>query len=253
MKYRLLPLMLAALLAGATAQAADVLVFAAASLSDALQDIRAQYEPGTADRVNFNFAASSALARQIDAGAPADLFFSADEEKMDQLQAKKLIVESTRASVLSNALVLVTPRDDARLSRPEDLLKPECERLALASPEAVPAGIYAKAFLRSRGWWEAVEDKVIPTENVRAALAAVESANADAAFVYRTDARASGKVRVAYEVPAAEAPSITYPIALVAGTRNEAAAKRFLRHLRGPEAGAVFTRHGFTVLPATAP
>lgn len=250
---RLFPVLLTASLWAARAHAGEVLVFAAASLSDALQEIRARYEPGTADRVSFNFAASSALARQIDAGAPADLFFSADEEKMDPLQAKGLIVAATRASVLSNALVLVTPGDDARLAGPADLLKPVCARLALASPEAVPAGIYAKAYLRSHGWWEGVEAKVVPTENVRAALAAVESANADAAFVYRTDARASGKVRVAYEVPAAEAPSITYPVALVAGTRNEAAAKRFLRYLRGPEAGAVFTRHGFTVLPATAP
>jgi molybdate transport system substrate-binding protein len=247
-----LPLWLALtmLLAGAAAQAAEVLVFAAASLNDALQDIRVRYEAGQEDRIAYNFEASSKLARQIIAGAPADIFFSADEEKMDQLQAKGLIVEGTRASVLSNTLVLVTAPDDTRVETPRDLLKPGITRLALAQPDTVPAGIYAKAYLRGQDLWSGVSDRVIPTENVRAALAAVESGNADAAFVYRTDVRAQSKVRVAYEVPPADVPPITYPVALIKGTKNDAAARRFLAYLRSEVAAAAFRRQGFQVLPA---
>ena len=236
-----------------TVRAADVMVFAAASLADALQEIRVTYEADQDDRITYNFESSSKLARQIVAGAPADLFFSADEAKMDQLQDLGLIVDATRASVLSNTLVIVTPSDDSRVAAPADLLKPGITRLALAFPDSVPAGIYAKAWLTSRGWWDAVAAKVIPSENVRAALAAVESGNVDAAIVYRTDVRKNGKARIAYEVPPAEAPSITYPVALVTGSKNEAAARRFLAYLRSPDADAVFTRHGFSVLPPTNP
>lgn len=240
----------ALLLAAVTTQAAEVLVFAAASLNDALQDIRVRYEAKQEDRISFNFEASSKLARQIIAGAPADLFFSADEEKMDQLQAKGLIVESTRASVLSNALVLVTAPTDTAIQSPVDLVKSGVTRLALAQPETVPAGIYAKAYLKGQALWSGVAGKVIPTENVRAALAAVESGNAEAAFVYRTDVRAKTRVRVAYEVPTGEVPPITYPVAVVKGTKNDAAARRFLTFLRSEEARQAFRKQGFTVLPA---
>lgn len=236
------------LLASATSHAAEILVFAAASLNDALQDIRVRYEAQQEDRVSFNFEASSKLARQIMAGAPADLFFSADEEKMDQLQAKGLIVESTRTSLLSNTLVLVTSPGQAALQSPKDLLAPGITRLALAQPDTVPAGIYAKAYLQGQNLWVGVADKVIPTENVRAALAAVESGNADAAFVYRTDVRAKTNVQIAYEVPPAEVPPITYPVAVIKGSKNDAAARRFLNYLRTKNAAAAFQKQGFTVL-----
>ena len=230
--------------------AAEILVFAAASLSDALQDIRVQYEASHPDRITFNFDASSKLTRQIFAGAPADIFFSADEDKMDQLQHQGLIADATRSSVLSNSLVIVTPKDDLRICAPDDLSKPGITRLALAQPESVPAGMYAKTYLTDQGLWDSVADKVIPTENVRAALAAVESGNADAAIVYRTDVRPTTKARIAYEVPVADAPAITYPVALVKGTRNEAGARAFLDFLRSPEATAAFQQQGFSVLPA---
>lgn len=240
-------------LSSAYGRADNLLVFAASSLADALQDIRASYESNTADRIAFNFDASSKLARQIMAGAPADLFFSADEAKMDQLQAGGFILADTRASVLSNTLVLVSEAAEMRIKQPADLIAPWCKRLALAQPDSVPAGIYAKTYLRAQGLWEELAGKVVPTENVRAALAAVSSGNADAAFVYRTDVASTTTVRVAYTVPPADAPSITYPLAVVKGTRQQEAALRFHAFLRSPVAAAVFERYGFTVLPTPPP
>lgn len=237
----------------ACGQAASLLVFAASSLAEALQDIRASYESTSTDSIAFNFDASSKLARQIQAGAPADLFFSADEAKMNQLQAGGLILADTRVSALSNTLVLVTATNEVRLRRPGDLRAPWCTRLALAHPDSVPAGIYARTYLQAQGLWDELSGKVIPTENVRAALAAVSSGNAEAAFVYRTDVSAAPKVRIAYAVPAADAPSITYPLAVVKGSRQEAAARRFHAYLCSPVAAAVFERYGFTVLPSPPP
>lgn len=237
----------------ACTQATELLVFAAASLADALQEVRVRYESNSADRVAFNFDGSSKLARQIMAGAPADLFFSADEAKMDHLQAGGFILADTRVRALSNTLVLITGAAETRIKRPADLRAPWCKRLALAQPDSVPAGIYAKTYLQAQGLWEELAGNVIPTENVRAALAAVASGNADAAFVYRTDVSSSTKVRIAYAVPAGEAPSITYPLAVVKGTRQEKAARQFHAYLCSPVAAAVFERYGFTVLPSPPP
>jgi molybdate transport system substrate-binding protein len=229
--------------------AEDVLVFAAASLADALTEIGANHATASAERVVFNFEASSTLARQIAASAPADVFFSADEAKMDQLQREGLIVESTRRSVLSNSLVVVSPGDSTLpISTIEDLRRPEVQRIALAHPEAVPAGIYAKACLERAGVWANVSARVIPTANVRAALAAVESGNADAGFVFRTDAAISRRARVVLEISVGDCPSITYPVALLAESRNAPSAARFLDYLKTPEAVAVFRRFGFIVL-----
>jgi molybdate transport system substrate-binding protein len=226
-----------------------LLVFAAASLSDALEEIGTKFEAERGTKVAFNFQASSTLARQIESGAPADLFFSADEEKMDQLQARDLIDKATRTSVLSNVLVLITGADQALISGPEDLRRPEIEHLALANPEAVPAGIYAKTYLEKAGLWQDVAARVVPQENVRAAMAAVASGNAEAAFVYQTDAASSKKVRVAFVVPPELTPSITYPIALLHGSQHADVARAFIKYLRSAEAAAIFTRHGFIVLP----
>ncbi|HEX9984858.1 MAG TPA: molybdate ABC transporter substrate-binding protein [Thermoanaerobaculia bacterium] len=221
-------------------QAADVKVFAAASLTDALQEIARSYERQTGDRVVFNFGGSSILARQIEQGAPADLFLSADEEKMNVLQRRGLIVTPTRVSILSNTLVVV----GERIRNVRELAN--VRRIALAEPSSVPAGIYAKEYLRKAGLWERVAQKIVPTENVRAALAAVESGNVDAAIVYRTDVLLSKRVPVAYEIPRAEGPRISYPFALVKGARPGAG--RFLAYLRSPAARAIFVRHGFIAL-----
>lgn len=242
-----------ALMGAGAARAETLLVFAAVSLSDALKQIGADFERESSISVQYNFQGSSALARQIEAGAPADLFFSADEEKMDQLQAKNLIVDFTRASLLSNVLVIVTATDNTSVNAPTDLKSEGVTRIALAQPDSVPAGIYAKRYLEKIGLWDALAAKVVPTENVRAALAAVAAGNAEAGFVYRTDATTSDRVRIAYEIPVADAPSITYPAAILKDAPNKDAAQRFLAYLRSSAAGAVFEEYGFKILPAQEP
>ena len=205
-------------------------MFAAASLTDALTEIGADYERRTGERVVFNFGASSTLARQIERGAPADLFLSADEAKMDS------IAVTDRVSVLSNTLVIV----GADIRSPRDLVG---KTVALAEPSTVPAGIYAKEYLTRIGLWSAIEPNVVPTDNVRAALAAVHSGNADAAIVYKTDS----KNGFAFEVPRSEGPPISYPFAVVRDAGNPEGARRFLAHFRSKEALSIFARHGFVI------
>ena len=186
MLRRLLALLVLAL----PLQAVEVRVLAAASLTDALEKIAAGYK---ADQIVLQFGASSMLARQIEAGAPADLFLSADERTMNALAANKRIDPTTRVSMLSNTLVIM----GSRRMHPRQLADKRIRSIALAEPSSVPAGIYARAYLEKLGIWDAVAPKVIPTENVRAALAAVDSGNADAAIVYKTDARMAKHAHVA--------------------------------------------------------
>lgn len=229
--------------------ATDLSVFAAISLSDALQEIAKAHEATTGDQIAFNFGSSSTLALQIREGARADVFFSADEVQMDALEKKKLLDSGTRTSLLSNTLVLVVAADSRlALASPRGLVKPEFAHLAMADPQTVPAGLYAKEYLTKLGLWKQVLDKIIPTENVRAALAAVESGNVDAAIVYATDARISNKVRVAYQVPAAEGPRISYPVAVIRGSEHATAARSFVSRLQSETALGVFRKYGFVVL-----
>jgi molybdate transport system substrate-binding protein len=229
-------------------QAAEVHVFAAASLTHALREIGTNYFKQSGDKLVFNFGASSLLARQIEQGAPADIFFSADEEKMDYLQERNLIAKETRRTPLSNLLVIVISKESrASISSGRDLTNAMIKRLALAEPKTVPAGIYAKKYLEKIGLWGQIAPKVIPTENVRGALSAVESGNADAAIVYHTDAASSEKVRVAYQVPLEETPDITYPVAVLKGSKDFARAKNALDHLVSSAALEVFRKHGFIV------
>src|SRR6185503_1655554 len=237
--------LVATLFAGA-ARAEDVLVFAAASLTEALGDIAKAYEASTGDQVTLNLGASSILGRQIEEGAPADLFFSADEAKVDRLVQRGLVADGTRRELLSNRLVVVVARErGAAVSAAADLATSKVRVLALAEPQTVPAGIYAKEYLHRAGLWRRVIDKVVPTENVRAALAAVEAGNGDAAIVYKTDVGIAKNVRVAYEVPLELTPRIVYVAAVVKGAAHEAAARRFLDYLGGDAARAVFDRYGF--------
>jgi molybdate transport system substrate-binding protein len=230
------------------AHAATVNVFAAASLTDSLKVIATAYEKESGDKIVFNFGASSLLARQIAEGAPADIFFSADEAKMDDLDKKGLVVKESRKSLLSNSLVIVVATEKgAPIANPKDLATDKLTRLALAEPRTVPAGIYAKEYLQKQNLWSAVESKVVPTENVRAALAAVEAGNAEAGIVYKTDAAISKKVKIAYEVPATDSPAISYPVALLKESQDAKAARRFLGHLASAQAGATFEKFGFVV------
>jgi molybdate transport system substrate-binding protein len=230
--------------------AAELHVFAAASLSDALREVAANFEKETGTKVKLNFGASNMLARQIEEGAPADVFLSADEAKMDQLAAKNLIDPATRKDLLGNSLVVVVSADSAlTINSIKDLLQPGVRRLALADPQAVPAGIYAREYLSRQALFDQLRERVLPTENVRAALAAVESGNADVAILYKTDAPVSKRVRVAFQVPAVETPAINYPVAILQETKVRAEAEQFVRQLRSPAATRVFEGFGFIVKP----
>jgi molybdate transport system substrate-binding protein len=231
-----------------SAQAAQLTVHAAASLTDAMKEISAAYEKQSGDQLRLNFDASSILARQIEEGAPADIFLSADEAKMDQLEKAGRLAPGTRKTLLSNTLVIVVPAESALSFRSAaDLSRPQIKKIALAQPGSVPAGIYAKEYLTAQGLWDKIEPKVIPTQNVRAALAAVESGNVEAGIVYKTDALISKKVKVACEIPASEGPKISYPVAALAGSGDLVAAKKFLAYLESEPALAVFRKFGFTV------
>src|SRR5215469_16197083 len=229
------------------ANAAEVNVYAAASLTDAMKEIAANYEKQSSDKIVFNFGASSLLARQIIERAPADIFFSADEAKMDDLQKAGLIATETRRDLLSNSLVIVVPNDSKlTIASPDELLT-KAQKIAIADPRAVPAGIYTKEYLSGLGLWDKLESKMVPTENVRAALAAVESGNVEAGFVYKTDADVSMKVKIALSVPAAKGPVIRYPVAIIKEAKSKTAAEGFLRYSESDTARKVFKRYGFIV------
>jgi len=240
-------LALAALALATAAAAEEVHLYAAASLTEAVTELTRTFDAKTGHHVVLNLGASNDLARQIEAGAPADVFFSADAAQMDGLQAAGLVRAQDRVDVLSNVLVVVAPvASPLRIDAPRDLLR--VARLALADPEGVPAGVYARTWLQSLGLWEPLRDKVVPALNVRAALAAVETENADAGIVYRTDAAVSKRVKVAFEVPREQGPSIVYPLAPIAASERPATAA-LVRHLTCEAARAVYRRSGFVVLP----
>jgi molybdate transport system substrate-binding protein len=245
---RLLPWsLLAAAMLSAPAPAADVRVFAAASLKEALDDIAATYRAKTGDRVVVSYAASPALARQIEAGAPADVFIPADPDWMDYLERRRLIKAGTRRNLLGNRLVLIAPSD----SRASVTIAPGFPiagllgngRLAMADPDAVPAGKYGKAALEALGVWREVRPKVASTENVRAALVLVARGEAPLGIVYRTDAIADRRVRIVGTFPESVHPPIVYPVAVTAS--GGAPAEAFASWLGQPAARAVFAKHGF--------
>ncbi|WP_349358947.1 molybdate ABC transporter substrate-binding protein [Stappia sp.] len=238
------------LMTGVTGRAAasDLTVFAAASLKTALEDVADAWRAETGKRVTLAFAGSSALARQIEAGAPADLFISANTAWMDHLAAAGLIRPETRRDLLGNDLVLIGHGRDAppvRLAPDPDLAARLGEgRLAMALVDAVPAGIYGKAALTRLGLWDAVADRVAQTDNVRAALALVARGEAPFGIVYATDAGAADSVSIVARFPADTHPPIVYPVAQVAG-RDHPDAAGFLAFLTGETAAALFARHGF--------
>ena len=231
-------LLLALLVAVSTVACAQerMLVFAAASLKNALDEANAAYGAP----VVASYAASSALARQVERGAPAQVFISADAEWMDYLARKSLLVPSTRRNLLGNRLVWVVPINSA-----VDAL-PATGRLALADPQHVPAGKYAKAALEKLGKWNSLEKRIAAAENVRAALALVARGEAPMGIVYETDARAEPKVRIAGRIaPDLHAP-IVYPAAVLRGAPPQA--QRYLDYLGGAQAAAIFEKHGFHVV-----
>lgn len=242
--------------AGSAGDARDPLtVFAAASTTDVMQSIGEAYQRTTGVEVRFSFGSSSTLARQIRAGAPADVFISADEKWMDDVSSAGAIDAGTRQDLLANRLVLIGPKDSTlsvRAERGSDFPGPDkVRRLAMGDPTHVPAGRYGRQALQRLGWWSGVESRVISAQDVRAALRLVEIGEADAGIVYSTDARKSDKVRILAEFPEECHDPVRYPVAL---TRSASAGTHaFLSFLRSPESIAIFERAGFTVVPAAAP
>jgi molybdate transport system substrate-binding protein len=242
---------LAALGTMPAAFAAETIVFAAASLKEALDAAIRLYEHNNGDVVKISYAASSTLAKQIESGAPAEIFISADLDWMDYLQKRNLIKPETRKNLLGNRLVIVAPADsDLKLD-----IKPGFDlagalkggRLSMADPDSVPAGKYGKAALEKLGVWNSVKAAVAPAENVRAALLLVSRREAPLAIVYATDAAADPRVRIAGVFPEDTHPPIIYPAALTADSKNPSAA-RLLEFLASPTARSIFEKHGFTVL-----
>ena len=242
--------------APAAAQPAGPTVFAAASLKNALDDVAAAWAKEGHAPAKVSLAASNTLAKQIEAGAPADLFFSADLDWMDYLQGNGLIRAGTRVSLLANRIVLVAPRDAARpvaIGPNFDLAAAlGSGRLAMGHVDAVPAGRYGKAALETLGAWNGVKDRIAQADSVRAALLLVSRGEAPLGIVYATDAAAEPNVTVVGTFPAESHPPIVYPVALTKDAAS-AEAPAFLAFLRGPAACAAFERQGFTVLnrPAT--
>lgn len=235
----------------ALAQEKAVLVFAAASLTNALDDINAQYQRETGKRVMISYAATSTLAKQIEAGAPADIFVSADLDWMDYLAKRNLIKPQTRTNLLGNRLVLVSPKDSRKTFdiAPGFPLANELGdgKLAMADTATVPAGKYGRAALEALGIWGSVKNKIAQAENVRVALLLVARGEAPFGVVYQTDAAVEPGVRIAGIFPDNTHPSIVYPIALTAQSRNRDAAS-FLAYLESAKARPLFERRGFTVL-----
>jgi molybdate transport system substrate-binding protein len=233
------------------AHAQDVVVFAAASLTNALDQAAQRFEHQGGPQAKISYAASSVLAKQIENGAPADVFISADLDWMDYLEQRHLIQAKTRENLLGNELVLIAPAE----SEVKAEIKPGFDlaallkggRLAMADPDTVPAGKYGKAALEKLGMWNSVRSAVAPAENVRAALAFVSRRETPLGIVYATDAAADPRVKVVGVFPEDTHPPIVYPAALTADSHNPNAG-RMLAFLGSPAARAIFEKYGFTVL-----
>ena len=244
-------LTLAAGTAPAAAQGRDVLVFAAASLKNALDEVAAQWQRESGKKAAISYAASNTLIKQIEQGAPADIFISADLDWMDYGQQKGLIKPDTRSNLLGNRLVLVAPKDSnisANIQPGFDLAALlKGGRLAMGNVDAVPAGKYGKAALEKLGAWDGVKDKIAQAESVRAALLLVARGEAPLGIVYQTDAASDPTVKIVGTFPENTHPPIIYPVALTKDATG-AEALAFLNFLRSAAARAAFERQGFTVL-----
>ncbi len=226
----------------------ELTISAAASLQDALKEIEKQYkekEPNI--KLSFNFGASGALQQQIEQGAPADLFFSAAEDKFQTLVKKGFINEKEGKNLLENELVLVIPKDSS-LTKFQDLKDEKIKKIALGTPESVPAGKYAKASLTHENLWNDVQNKVVFTKDVRQVLTYVETGNVDAGIVYKTDALISDKVKIGETAAATSHEPIHYPLGVIKESKHKKEATSFYEYLQSKDAQSIFKKYGFTVL-----
>lgn len=232
----------------AQAEPSAVLVAAAASLQGALEKLTPVYQQEDNRSVNYTFAASGALQQQIEQGAPVDVFISAAEKQMDALEQKDLLLADTRQPLLTNQLVLVTPKESAvALTDFRQLTRPEVRRIAIGEPRSVPAGQYATQVLESLGVLAQVQSKFVLGNSVKSVLGSVETGDAEAGIVYITDAKSSDRVKVAAIASEQSHSPIRYPIAVVKSTRSPDAAKQYVEFLRSDAAKQVFEQYGFGI------
>ncbi|HTB62619.1 MAG TPA: molybdate ABC transporter substrate-binding protein [Opitutales bacterium] len=248
--YRKWIILACAIFAATVAHGEDVLVCAAASLKDALTELAPICAKTTGVTFTTNLDASGVLARQIQAGAPGDLFISADEATMDSLDKAGLLQSGSRADVLGNSLVVVVPSDSTlKFDSAQALAAAPFKHFAIGDPKTVPAGNYAVTFLQNQKVYDTMKDKLVPLGNVRAVLVAVESSNADAGMVYLSDAHSSTKSKIAWNIPAEIGPKIVYPLAVVKASKSQAAAEKVRQFLLSKTALEVFVKWGFAPPP----
>jgi molybdate transport system substrate-binding protein len=228
----------------------ELTISAAASLTDALMQIQADYKgahPQT--KLYFNFGASGALEQQIEQGAPADLFLSASPQYMERLVSRQLVDVKHQTNLLTNELVVIVPSGhNSEVGSLADLAKPEIRHIAIGIPQVAPVGQYAMESLKKVGLWDSLQPRVVQAKDARQVLAYVETGNADAGFVYRTDAAASSKVEIAFPLDPQSYPPIIYPVGIVASTKHPTEATDFYTYLQQDKARAIFNKYGFQVL-----
>lgn len=227
----------------------DLIVSAAASLQNSLTEIQKDYthqNPGI--KLTFNFGASGPLQQQIEQGAPADLFISAGQPQMDALEQKNLLVKDTRVNLLGNVLVLITGKNNTSVTSIQDLTKPGVAKISIGTPKTVPAGEYAQQSLTSLKLWDTLQPKLVMAGDVTQVLNYVESGNADAGFVYQSDAQSSNQVKVVADVPDSSHQPIVYPAAVIAASKHQQAATAFLKYLESSQGQQIFAKYGFKTM-----
>ena len=233
----------------AAVQSVELNISAAVSLKDALAEIQANYQKKAPQvKLVYNLGASGSLQKQIEQGAPADIFISAAPKQMNELAEKNLVNKATRKNLLENKLVLVVPQNSAlNLSRFEDLQQAEVKQLSLGETKVVPAGQYAEQVLKKLAIWDKLHSKIVFAKDVRTVLTYVETGNVDAGIVYKTDAASSQKIKIAATAPAGSHEPIIYPAAVLAASKNAKAAEDFLAYLASPDGKTVFEKYGFVM------
>jgi len=233
------------------AKPVEIMISAAASLKDSLTEIQKNYALKKPEvKLTINFGASGTLQQQIEQGAPVDLFISAGKSQADALEQKNLLLKDSRVDLLGNDLVLITGKDNSMVTSIEDLTKPEIEKVSIGTPESVPAGKYAQEALTSLKLWDSLQSKskFVLAKDVTQVLNYVETGNAEAGLVYRSDAQGSTKVKVVTVIPESSHKPILYPAAIISATKNKQTAEDFLKYLQSPDAQKVFVNYGFKTL-----
>lgn len=230
-------------------QKVELNVSAAVSLKDALAEIQKNYEAKNSNiKLVFNLGASGALQKQIEQGAPADIFISAAPKQMNDLEEKNLVNKTTRKNLVENKLVVIVPTASTlNITKYEDLTKDEVQKLSIGETASVPAGQYAQEVLKKLGIWDKIQNKAVLAKDVRTVLTYVETGNVEAGIVYKTDAASSDKVKIAATAPEGSHQPILYPVAILSGAKQQKAAEDFLAYLSTPECKTIFEKYGFTM------